>query len=219
MKKITYIVLAFSALLVGCAKSKQESTNVIQNVRGDWITERNYENEHFGIAIKIPDEWELNKGKSEFIEEGAADFLAGDDKNLKAVMKTAIEKTFTVFWAYRYPLGTPGKPNPNVSMIIENLNMFPGISSAEDYLMAMEDTLKLSNKNISFGGAPVIVEMGGVEFWMRETSIPMGGLNIRQKIHARMIDGYVLLIGVTTISEEDEETVSAVTGSIQKIKR
>ena len=55
-------------------------------------------------------------------------------------------------------------------MMVENIGDFPGIKSAKDYLFVMEDTLKMTNKKFSFAPDVTKVDLGGVEFWMRETS-------------------------------------------------
>ena len=214
-----YIAIILASLFTGCSEDeKKEETSVETNIRGEWTSDRKYSNDFFEIVAEIPVEWHLDKGSNEYINDSATEFLGGDDENLKATLKTAIEKTHTVFWAYRYPLGTPGKPNPNITMLIENVEHLPGLKSAADYLLVMEDTLKMSNKNISFVTKPNKVDVGGVEFWMRETKMPMGTIEVRQKFYCRMKDRYVLMFGVTTMSEEDEKTVSEITRTIGSSK-
>mgnify|MGYP003983035971 CR=1 FL=1 len=203
----------FSRLL---KSEKTEKANVEVNIRGEWIGDRKYINEYFGFVTEVPVEWYLKKGTNDdFKYEAATEFLGSGDENLKALLKSSIEKNYTVFKASRHPLGTPGKTNPNVAMMVENIGDFPGIKSAKDYLFVMEDTLKMTNKKFSFAPDVTKVDLGGVEFWMRESSFTLGATEVHSKDYAKMRDNYILVFVVTTISEDDENTVSELIRTIK----
>ena len=216
MKYNLYLIIISSFLFLGCSKSeKTEKANVEVNIRGKWIGDRKYINEYFGFVTEVPVEWHLKKGTNDdFKYKAATEFLGSGDENLKALLKSSIEKTYTVFKASRHPLGTPGKTNPNVAMMVENIGDFPGIKSAKDYLFVMEDTLKMTNKKFSFAPDVTKVDLGGVEFWMRETSLTLGLTDVHQKLYAKIKGNYILCFVSTTMSEEDENTVSELTRTI-----
>jgi hypothetical protein len=216
MKQILLLLLvAFT--MSGCSRNGSDSKKGSADVAGVWVSPREYQNPYFGIRVAVPDEWELKKGTTQEINDQAVDFLAGDEKNLRSVMKSAVEKTQTIFWAYRYPVGTPGKSNPNVSMLIESVARLPGIKSPEDYLSVLEQTLKMSNKTFNFLPAANVIDMGGMRLAMRESDLPMGELVIHQRFYATMKDRQILLIGVTTIADDDEGEVAHVLQSIKKM--
>jgi len=216
MKFNPYLIIISTFLFLGCSESeKTEKTNVEVNIRGEWVGDRKYINDYFGFVTEVPVEWHLKRGNNDDLKETAAEFLGGDDENLKALLKSSIDKTYTVFEASRHPPGTPGKTNPSVVMSAENIGHFQGIKSAKDYLLLMEDTLKLTNKKFSFSPEVNKVEIGGVEFWMRNASIAIGVTDVHQKYYAIIKGNYILVIGITTISEDDENTVSELTRTIR----
>ena len=214
MRRI-FILAALALLSAGCGRSDPGAAQRNADLPGVWTSERGYRNDFFGLGVAIPSGWELKKGTEEEANERAVDFLAGDERNLRSAFKSAIAHTQTIFRAYRYSLGTPGKSNPNVTVLIENVTRLPGIKSADDYLRAMEDTLRLTNKAFNFLGGPRPVSVGGVQFAMREAELPIGTITVHQRYYAKFRDGYVLLMGVATMAEEDEAEVQKVTASIK----
>lgn len=208
------MMLCALIVLTSCSKGDKES-GVKVGLRGQWKSERVYENKFFDLALEIPEGWEIDKGNNKEMAERASEFLAGDDKNLKDTMASAIEQTYTVCNVRQYPLGTPGKTNPNFSVIIENVGQFPGITTAEEYLVAVEDTLKMSQKEIRFVGGPEKAKLGGVEFTMRRLEIPMGTMTIKQKVNCLFKDGYAILLTTTTLTPQDEITLSVVTDGVR----
>ncbi len=218
MPKKTLILLSL-ALVCGCSRHGpgSDSTNIRDNIQGAWTSGNEYRNPFFAVGIKVPEDWVLKKGLSEQLSNKAVDLLAGDEKNLRSVMKSAIEKTYTVFWAYRYPLGTPGKTNPNMSMMIENVALYPGIVSASDYLKAMEQTLKLSKLDARFVSDPADAVLGNAHFTMREIEVPLGTMRLREKFYCMFKDGYVLTIEVTIMTQADEEQTNLITSTVHTL--
>ena len=216
MKFNPHLIIISNLLFVGCSESeKTENANVKVNIRGEWVSDRKYINDYFGFVTEVPVEWYLKRGNNDDSTETATEFLGGDDENLKALIKSSIDKTYTVFEASRHPPGTRGKTNPSVVMSAENIGNLQNIKSAKDILFLTEDTLKLTNKKFSFSPGVNKVSLGGVEFWMRNASITIGVTTVHQKYYAMIKGNYCLVIGVTTISEDDENTVSELTRTIR----
>ena len=216
MKFNLYLIIISTFLFLGCSESeKTEKANVEVNIRGEWVSDRKYINEYFGFVAEVPVEWYLKKGiNNDFKYETATEFLSSRDENLKALLKSSIEKSYTVFNASRHPLGTPRKAYPNVSMMVENIRDFPGVKSAKDYLFVIEDTFKMNNNKVFFAPDVTKVDLGGVEFWMRETSLTLGATDLHQKLYAKIKGNYILFFVCKTKSEEDENTVSELTRTI-----
>jgi len=189
----------------------------VPSMRGAWTSDTSYENHFFQLKVSIPTDWYLTKGQDEKRNQAAAEFLSGSDSNLKGALETAIKKTFTAFWAYRYPPGTPGKTNPNMSMVIEPIDQLPGIKSEADYLQAIESTLKMTNRNFVFKNPATQAKLGGLELWSREAETSMGNLKIKQRYYARLKDRMVLLIGLTFLSDEDEGELKKITDTLQPL--
>lgn len=214
MKYVPLVITLF-LFVTGCAKfGKEETTTVEPDIRGKWISERQYANDYFGFTITIPEEWSLTYGENEYLMDAATEFVSGEDKNYKKSLDIAVKKAHMVFMASQYPLGTPGKNNPNANMIIESISHLPGIQTADDYLLALEDTLAMSDVDITFLSKPESVELGGVEFSMRKIVMPMGQIEVSQTAYAKKMDGYILLFNAVIVSEDDEPIMKALTDSI-----
>ncbi len=207
------IVLLMSFTLSGCtnqpgaAPNSKSSTRVARSVHGEWTGEREYQNQVFDFKVTVPQDWHFEKRLSPAATEIGTDLLAGDDKNLRGSLESAMKNTFTPFMAYRYPPGTPGKSNPNIICMIENIGHLPGIKSAADYLLVMEDSLNNTQVNVSFQNEPESVRLGGVKFAMRKSTLKIGLLNVRQRSYARKEGDNILMIAVTILEEGDEEVI------------
>lgn len=173
-------------------------------VSGSWTSELVYVNPYFGLTVTLPEGWFIKKGNDEERNKSAAEFLSGDNQALKGALQNAINKTITVFWAYQYPPGTPGKTNANLSMTIENVRHLPGIKSPADYLAVLENTLRMTNKEFVFDTAAAQTKLGELDAWSRDSHITLGQFNIKQRFYVVMKEQIVLLVGATFVTPEDE---------------
>lgn len=215
MKKFACLLM-FTLMMTGCSKMGTGSkTNVAKDTRGKWISERTYVNEAFDVAVDIPKDWHLSKKLHKNLTEGASDMLAGDNKNMKGAYKSAMERMHTAFVAFRYPPGTPGKSNPNVSMIIENVGHLPGIKSGKDYLLLMEENLNNSNMKVDFHGPPKDVSLGAVTFSSRNSTLKIGALKIAQTCYVKKSGACVMVITASTLTEADGKVVQDLTKTIR----
>lgn len=151
------------------------------------------------------------------IEEMGTDLLAGEDATRKAALNAAMKNTQTPFTAYRYPPGTPGKPNPNVICMIEKISHLPGVKSGSDYLLLVEQTLKGSPVNVTFESQPFTTSLGGVEFSQRNQSVDLGFGTVEQRTYARKVGDYVLMMTATMLSEEDNAVVDELLNTVAAI--
>lgn len=224
MKQALYLTTLLALLLTACSpnnktevKEAETTQSEAVGISGKWVGDNQYVNDYFGLVVDIPEGWNLVKGSSEQMKETARKFLSeNSDQKMKQLLESSTDNTYTAFWAHRYPVGTPGKTNPNVSLMVENVEQSPSIQSVDDYMLAMENTLKRTNKGILFSGQPSRVNIGGLEFCKREITMPVGQLKVQQKHYAMKKGNYVLLIGVTIISEEDKQIISQLTDTIRK---
>lgn len=217
MKQKLYLATFLVLLLAACSPTvKEEEKNVSVDIRGKWVDDNQYVNDFFEVAIDIPEDWSLKKGSSKQAEDSTSELFSDSDPELKEPIESAIENTYTAFWAHLYPVGTKGKTNPNVSLMIENVEKSPEITSAKGYLLAMENTLKKVNETISFVEKPSLVNMGGLDFWKAKVIMPVNVFKVHQEYYVMKEGKYILLISVSTVSEEDKQTISQVKDTIRK---
>jgi len=226
MKWLSTALLLFMTLMLSSCEQAGSSTppgvgkntRVANDVQGEWHGANNYKNQHFDIQITIPEDWHLEKGLNQEAAEIGTDLIAGEDSTKKRMMEAAMKNTQTPFMAYRYPPGTPGKPNPNVICMIEKVSHLPGIKTAADYLLVMEDTMKGSQVDITFEGEPQPTKLGGLQFTQRNQTIDMGFAQVRQRTYARKTGDYVMVFTATILSEADNEVVDELIDTISRFK-
>jgi len=112
-------------LVVGCGKlvSKKVDTG---RFKGSV-----YENKYFGLSVSLPKDWSIQSRKKleEAMDVGGR-MMAGDDKNLQAVLKEGEKAVVALFGASKYALGTPVEFNPNIFGVAEYVKHMPGIKRA-----------------------------------------------------------------------------------------
>lgn len=185
------------------------------DLRGEWAG-NTYNNSEFGFKITIPKEWSLQKGHNKELNKMGSELVAGNDENLKNSLEQAALRSHKVMTVFRFPLGTPGKTNPNIQVILENISHFPGVKNGKDYLAIVEDNLKMGQLKINFTSAAEQVDLGKSKFYKRTAQIPYGGMNIDQQYFAKVHKGHVFFISITTMSKEDEKMIESIMKTVHE---
>ena len=198
--KLIFIILIWSlALLSGCGKKANDEIDLGS------VTDSIYRNEYFGFSVALPPDWNIQD--QDTIQENSnrgQKMLAGDDKNLEATLKAAEMTTFTLFAALKHPFGAPVQYNPNISCIAERVSHLPGIKKGQDYLFHSKKLLESSQLQIHFPSEISTESLGGMDFGVMHTEIPITGMTVRQKYYAAIIKGYSLgfVVSFTNDSEK-----------------
>ena len=80
------------------------------------------------MTVEKPDGWYAqNEEEAVAVQKQGGKMLAGNDKNLKAVLDASQDTTSQLFGFFEVPPGTPGKLNPNVLSAAENIKAAPGV--------------------------------------------------------------------------------------------
>ena len=152
--------------------------------RGEWLTERSYSNKVFGFKVEIPEEWSLEKKHNEALNDMGSKIVSGDNQNMANALKEAAKRIHKVLSAFRYPVGTPGKTNPNIQIVIENINSFPGIKDGKDYIKIVETNLNMSQLKINFNDDTQELKLGDSVFFRRTAVIPYGNMKVEQTYYS-----------------------------------
>lgn len=102
-------------------------------------------------------------------------------------------------------------------MVIERVEHLPGIQTENDYLQALESTLKMSNRSFIFKNPPARAKLGELEFWSREAEAPIGNLLVKQRFYVLLKNRTILLIGLTSVSPEDAIELEKITSSFKPL--
>ncbi len=198
--KIIIFVMGFFVLLaLECRKA------VSEELKSGKVEKSVYTNKYFGFILKLPEDWSIQSEEtSKEIMETGKEVVAGDNKNLQKALDKADEQSLFFFAAYKYPVGTPGKYNPNIIGMAEKISAVPDIKSGADYLFHARRLLEMSQMEVSFGKKITKEDIGGVEFDAMYVSLSFGRILIKQKYYAAIMKGYAVSFIISYIDEEGE---------------
>ncbi|MGD9004871.1 MAG: hypothetical protein PVH94_10920, partial [Desulfobacterales bacterium] len=96
-----------SALLFSCSDKKAIDFGTFEA--------GTYSNSFFDLALSIPDSWHVldMESRLEIMKRGG-EIVAGDNKSLKAAIKTADLQSINLLTAYEHPPGASVATNPGI---------------------------------------------------------------------------------------------------------
>ena len=115
-----------------------------------------YQNSYFGFEIGIPDGWIVqSQEQRQNMMKVSKEIVAGDNENLKAVINASEINSANLLSVFQYEIGSPVDFNPNINIIVENIQLSPGIKNGSDYLyqvrkLMMQSNLKYDNIDKEF---------------------------------------------------------------------
>ena len=164
MKRPCYFLLLLALFLGGCSKPTPPlGSQVDPSVRGEWTGERSYKNDFFKFSLNIPSDWELQKGDEEslkFIFQALE--KAPEGGRAAEAMRKQYVKIHVPLRALAHE--NPGSPerDPNILIMIENLEGRPSIKTGEDFLKEMDQTMKAAPVAPEFDGPATETTVNGV---------------------------------------------------------
>jgi len=194
------------------ACSGQESPSpVTVNTDGN-----HYRNAFFGVSVDKPEGWYSQPPEETMaLQQRGSEALMADEKNKQALIDASLKSSVPVFGFFRVPPGTPGKPNPNVMAVAENLNGFPGVKSGCDYLHFVRQLLEKGQFSYAFSGECGSRKLAGESFGYLEGKVARGDVTVTQRYYATVREGYALSFIQTFFSAEGEAETRAILDSIE----
>ena len=132
-----------------------------------------------------------------------AQLVAGDDQNLKTMVKASELQTVNLFAVFEHPVGAPVAFNPSIMGMAEMVRELPGIKRGKDYLFHARQVLEAGQIQVSFPKDYYSERLGGIEFDVMELEISMRGKTIKQKYYATIQKGYALCF-IVSFTNDDE---------------
>ncbi len=227
-----FCLILFSLSLVACDRATQESKNAIEPAKiaeaktaevkkdGSPITKstdnKTYTNEFFQMTIQKPEGWYAqNSEESAELQKQGGNLMAGNDKNLKAMMDAAQDKTISLFGFFEAPPGTPGKLNPNVLSAAENIKLAPGVKTGCDYIALTKEIIKKSQMNYKFDDKCETKTVNGTEFGVVNAQLTIGNQVVKQRYHAVIRGHHAISVIETFFDVESEAKVKKVVESLK----
>ncbi len=213
MTKNTSIRFAFiivcTILFWGCNKnaSKEIDFGTIENSV--------YRNKYFGLTITIPAEWSIQDQESrQRMMKTGKEMIAGEDKNLKAMIDASELQSVNLFVAFKHPLGTPVTSNPSIACTAERIRHLPGIKRGKDYYFHLRKLFESSQMDVSFPRDISTEKFGGVDFDIMYVQMAQAGTTVQQEYYATVMKGYALVFFVTFTTDEEKAALGKVLDSI-----
>lgn len=174
-----------------------------------------YVNELFGLSVEKPGGWYAQNVEEMIMSQQRGNkILAGDDKNMQAMLEAAKDSSLPIFGFYEYPPGTPDKINPNILSVAENIKLYPGIKHPCDYVNAVKSLLQQGKLEYTFNGDCQTGSLAGRKTGYLEASLNLGNLAITQRYYAILANGYALSFIQTFTDKESLAKVDQVMNSI-----
>ena len=163
-----------------------------------------YTNHYFGMTVPIPADWSVqDQAAQQRLTKLGQNAIAGSNKNLNAMLKASDLQSINLFGAFQYPLGTPGRFNPSIMGVAEQVRQLPGIQKGRDYLEHVKQLMQSGQMEISFPKAVHSQALAGVDFDVMEPELKVGRVLVKQEYFATILKGYALSIIISYSSDAE----------------
>ncbi|MCH7774894.1 MAG: hypothetical protein IH784_10910 [Bacteroidetes bacterium] len=204
-------ILFLTIITIGCNshdKPKDFDYGRVENSK--------YINSFFDFEITLPPDWVIqNKEQTENLAEVGKDLVAGDDKNMKAILKASEINSATLLAVFQYEVGAAVEYNPKFMIVAENLKNAPGIKTGSDYLFHSRKLLKQSQIQYDYIDDEFKKEViNNQEFYLMNLSINYMGLNIKQVYYSTIQNGFSMSTIISFINDEQKNELEKVINSM-----
>jgi hypothetical protein len=203
-------IIVLTLVLAGCEKKASDEIDF------GTINNSIYKNNYFGMTVTLPSDWSIQSQEVQKRNLNTGEkILAGDDKNLGAVMKVSELKVVNLFSASKYPKGSPVPYNPSIISLAENVRDLPGIKRGSDYHFHAKQLLQSGSLDVSFPKDIYTQSLGGIDFDIMEAEIHVRGIVVRQKYYATIMKGYAVSIIISFTTDEDEASLQKIVDTLK----
>lgn len=201
-KKIPVLI----TLLLVASISFSQTTRVTNSFDYGKVKDDVYKNTFFNFQIDIPEGWFVqSKQQTEMLVEAGKELVAGDNENLKAVIKASEINSAFLLTVFKHELGSAVTYNPSFMIIAENLKLAPGVKQGSDYLFHTRNLLKQSQ--IQYSNIDEVflkVTMDDREFYKMNLDLNHMGLVIKQGYYSTVLNGFALSVVISYVTETEK---------------
>jgi len=164
-----------------------------------------YENEYFELKIPFNPEWSVQStDQMNQLAEMGGKALAGDDKNMEAVLEASKINTAYLLAVFQHEMGTAVTSNPSFMSVAENIKNFPGLKDGSDYLFHTKELLKQTQMQYNYEKDVYKKTIGSKDFYVMEVSVDQMGVKMHQEYFCTLKNDFALAF-VMSYSTEDEK--------------
>ncbi|MEM6263213.1 MAG: hypothetical protein AAGI38_11945 [Bacteroidota bacterium] len=203
-------------LLIGSA---QQCSNSKKTASFDYGKVKNgvYTNKFFRCTMTLPENWVVqSKEQMEQLAQAGKDLVAGDDQNLKALLKASEVRTANLLAAFEHEVGAPVNYNPNLMVTTENMMHSPGVKNGSDYLFLAKRFLKQSQFQYDYMSEEFEHEViNGRDFYKMETRLNYAGIEIKQTFYSTIVKRFSFNLIISYVNEEQKQTLLRAVNSLK----
>ncbi|MBR9922353.1 MAG: hypothetical protein GYB31_16065 [Bacteroidetes bacterium] len=210
MKNLLYLLPLF---LISC-----NSPGLPENFDYGATENGQYQNDYFGFSIDVPEEWHIPEQEViDQLTESGTDLIAGENEDLKKIMKASEINSATLLTVFQEEIGTVMEFNPSYMIVVENIRAFPAIQTAEDYQIATRENLeKAAGVDYQFPTATKETRtIGGKEIRIMDTFMEYAGSEIHQVYYTWIDNGFALNCIISYTSADQKLALEEVLQSLK----
>ena len=199
-----HFVLVLGLVLASCQKKAAEEIDYGS------VTDSVYRNAYFDFHLPIPKDWSIQDQQAQRrMTETGNQMIAGEDRNMQAMLKASEQQTVNLIAAFQHPIGSPVPFNPSVMSVAERIRHLPGIQRGKDYLFHAKKILTSGQVKVEFPKEIYSEKLGGHDFDVMEAVLHIGPSSVNQKYYAGIVKGYALTFIISSTTPEEEAAAQA----------
>lgn len=197
--------------LISCSEVKTEPS-AITKTQDDIV----YHNEYLDVSVTKPQDWYSQSPEDTMkMSQQGSEVLSGDDQNMKAMVDASLKSSLPVFAFFEFEPGTPGKLNPNILSMAENIELAPGVKTGCDYLAHTRTLLENSAIQVSFEDGCTQTMVGGASMGTLNVQMNMNNILINQTYYACIKGDHAITVIKTYFDEQSKQKVDGVQSSLK----
>jgi len=141
--------------------------------------------------------------------------VAGDDENLKAIVKASDVNTANLLGVFQHEYGSAVQFNPNFLVVAENVKAAPGMRTGSDYLF--QSRRLLTQSQFQYDRIDETFEketINGTDFYKMKAEVSLMGITIRQIYYSTILKDFSFNVIISYSSDEQKDALLKVINSM-----
>ena len=211
MKTPITAVLLLTILISGCKVENTPDNFDYGKVEGN-----KYVNSYFNMEMDVPADWFVqSQEQMENITKVGKDMVAGDDENMKAIVKASDVSTANLLGVFQHEYGSAVQFNPNFLVVAENVKAAPGMRTGSDYLF--QSRRLLTQSQFQYDRIDETFEketINGTDFYKMKAEVSLMGITIRQIYYSTILKDFSFNVIISYSSDEQKDALLKVINSM-----
>jgi hypothetical protein len=175
-----------------------------------------YTNSFFNLEVAFNPEWSVQSQQQvDKLSELGENLIAGDNKDLKRVIKASKVNVSNLLTVFKYELGSAVDFNPSFLITVENTAFAPGIKTGKDYLFHAKKLLSKLEVKYTFDKPVYEKKIGKVIFHVLETRINFMDFKVKQDYIVTVKNGFTMIFIVSYVDKSQKKELYKVINNMK----